>query len=205
MTGARKRHTGPTLQLTGPLTLGESHLLPDAVVAFVDGELTPNAQQRAASHLKSCADCAADVDAQRSARAAVHSGGIPGIPAGLLASLESIPDSATLSTAPDNLAVSDDGQVVAVQRPRSTPLGSSPLGSNALGSRSLGSRANRRTLSGAGVVMSGLVAGAVALALSGQGADAPRTPSASQGGVQEASFGGGHLPSPVDRLMILPH
>lgn len=201
MTGAAKRHVGPTLHFTGPLSLGESHLLPDAVVAYVDGELSPDAQQRAAGHLASCRGCAAEVDAQRSARAAVHSGAVPSIPAGLLASLESIPDSATLSTAPDNLAVTDDGQLVAVQRPRSTPLGTAPLGSNALGSRN-----SRRALSGAGVVMSGLVAGAVALALSGQGTDAHQNPpSGGADGVQQASFGMGHAASPVDRLMILPH
>lgn len=199
MTGARKRHVGPTLHLTGPLTLGESHLLPDAVVAFVDGELSPDAHERAAGHLTSCRDCAAEVDAQRSARAAVHSGPVPSIPAGLLASLESIPDSATLSTTPDNLAVSEDGQLVAVQRPQSTPLGTAPLGSNALGART-----NRRAISSAGVVMSGLVAGAVALALSAQGNDSPDQPSNDAGGVQQASFDTGHSASPVDRLMILP-
>lgn len=167
----RAKRPGPTVRLSPSWQLPESHLLPDAVVAFVDGELTLGAQERAAVHLMRCSCCAADVEAQRSARAAVHSCGAPSMSAGLLASLHSIPDTTELSTMPDNLAVDEHGQLVAVQRPdrvaasfgSRSPLGSSaPLGSAGLGPR----RPGRRAVQGAGVVMSGLVLSALALALS---------------------------------------
>lgn len=165
-------HDRPAVRLTGSLNFGESHLLPDAVVAFVDNELSLDAHERAATHLAHCPSCASDVDAQRTARAAVTSCQTPDMPAGLLASLQSIPDSATLSTTPDNLAVTDDGQLVAVQRPQATPFGSRPLGSGSRG----GIRGNRRAVQGAGVVMSGLVAGALALALSVESDREPPAP-----------------------------
>ena len=38
----------------------------------VDGELRMNAHMRAATHLSMCADCGAEVDAQRQARAALR-------------------------------------------------------------------------------------------------------------------------------------
>ena len=44
--------------------LPESHLLPDVVVAFVDGELSHSARDRAASHITRCTACAAEVRAQ---------------------------------------------------------------------------------------------------------------------------------------------
>jgi hypothetical protein len=95
--------------------------------------------------------------------------------AGFLASLQSIPEHTDLPSAPDNLAITADGQLVAVQRPdrvaglRDTgvlggvaPLGSTaPLGQspNVLG----GGRFKRRAAQGAGVVVSGLVLSALAL------------------------------------------
>lgn len=158
----RARRPGPTVRLA-PGWLPESHLLPDAVVAFVDGELSAAAQERAALHLMRCTSCAADVQAQRQVSAAFHASNTPTVPAGLLASLQSIPATTELSTMPDNLAVDENGQVVAVQRPV-PPMGSSrPLGSNGM---------SRRAVQGAGVVMSGLVLGALALAL-GVEDDAP--------------------------------
>lgn len=182
LSGQRRssKRPGPTVRLSPAWQLTESHLLPDAVVAFVDGELSLGAQERAATHLMRCPSCAADVEAQRSVRAAVHACHAPSVPAGLLASLQSIPDTTELSTTPDNLAVDANGQLVAVQRHTSrrppptnpaqgpdrvdasfgsrAPFGSSaPLGSNGL---------SRRAVQGAGVVMSGLVLSALALALS---------------------------------------
>ncbi|MDV6013893.1 anti-sigma factor family protein [Haloechinothrix sp. LS1_15] len=112
--------------------LPESHLLPDAVVAFVDGELSFGAHQRAAAHVAQCASCAGEVAAQRQARSAVHDADTPAAPADLLANLRSIPERAELPAGPDNIAVSEDGQVVTVQRPeRGTAFGSAPLGSSA--------------------------------------------------------------------------
>ena len=155
--------------------LPESHLLPDAVVAFVDGELSHGARDRAASHITRCAACAAEVRAQRQTVDAIRHAGAPSMSAGFLASLQSIPEHTDLPSAPDNLAITADGQLVAVQRPDRVaglrnsgvlggvaPLGSSaPLGQspNVLG----GGRLKRRAAQGAGVVVSGLVLSALAL------------------------------------------
>jgi anti-sigma factor RsiW len=157
--------------------LPESHLLPDAVVAFVDGELSLGAQDRAASHIARCPSCAAEITSQRQACTAVRRAEAPAMSAGFLASLRSIPQNTELPTSPDNLAVTADGQLVAIQRPDrvaglrtsgvlggSAPLGSStPLGSSpVLGSTRFGG-ARRRAAQGAGVVVSGLVLSALAL------------------------------------------
>ncbi|MFE0028703.1 anti-sigma factor family protein [Amycolatopsis sp. NPDC059021] len=158
--------------------LPESHLLPDAVVAFVDGELSLGAMDRAAAHIARCASCAADVTAQRQVVAAVKRAGEPSMSAGFLASLRAIPEQTELPSAPDNLAVTADGQLVAIQRPdrvaglRETgvlggtaPIGSAaPLGQspNVLGGGRFGG-ARKRAAQGAGVVVSGLVLSALAL------------------------------------------
>ena len=52
--------------------LPEQHLLPDAVVAFVDGELTASAHSRASAHLQRCPFCAAEAYSQQQARSAVR-------------------------------------------------------------------------------------------------------------------------------------
>ncbi|HET9257849.1 MAG TPA: zf-HC2 domain-containing protein [Pseudonocardiaceae bacterium] len=72
------------------------HLVVDAVVAFVDGELSPAARDRAASHLMGCQYCAAEVAAQRQARSVVRSAECPSAPDGLLAALHDIPHTAEL-------------------------------------------------------------------------------------------------------------
>lgn len=160
------------------------HLLPDAVVAYVDGELTPSSHDRASSHVAGCAFCAAEVTAQRQARAAVRAADAPCTPAGLLAALRAIPEHVDLPSAPDNLAVAEDGQLVVVQRPDAmAPLGSTPaLGSSAplgRGSALLGQRPKSaralpgRAAQGAGVVVSGLVLGALAMVTPG-GSDTPQ-------------------------------
>ncbi|HVW42077.1 MAG TPA: hypothetical protein VHC18_12085 [Amycolatopsis sp.] len=194
----------------------ESHLLPDAVVAFVDGELSLGARDRAASHLARCSCCAAEVTAQRQARAAVKRAGAPSMSAGFLASLREIPHHTDLPTTPDNLAMTEDGQLVAIQRPdrvaglremptslgSSAPLGSStPLGSGAavLNSHRSGS-VRRRAAQGAGVVVSGIVLSALAIVAtsSGGGGTAQVNPEPSGGtppGVLRAQFGG--QPAPV--------
>ncbi|AZB38790.1 RNA polymerase subunit sigma-70 [Mycobacterium avium subsp. paratuberculosis] len=48
------------------------HLSVEAIAAFVDGELRMNAHLRAAHHLSQCAQCAAEVDDQSRARAALR-------------------------------------------------------------------------------------------------------------------------------------
>lgn len=184
----------------GPFT--ESHLMPDAVVAFVDGELSLGARDRAASHIARCTICAAEVTAQRQARAAVKRAETPQISAGFLASLRAIPQHTDLPTSPDNLAITEDGQLVAIQRPdRVTglrmPLGSSaPLGS---GSAVLGanhersSSVRRRAAQGAGVVVSGLVLSALAIVVttggSGSSAPVPQQTGGTAPGVLRAQMG----------------
>ncbi|CAM3117333.1 zf-HC2 domain-containing protein [Saccharomonospora xinjiangensis] len=166
--------------------MAESHLLPDAVVAFVDQELSLGAQERAASHLARCPRCAAEVAAQRAASAAVRQARTPAISAGFLASLCEIPHTVELPHSPDSLAVGADGQVMAVQRPdqvaglreslppgalgTSAPLGTSP---NVLGNGPRLSSARRRATQGAGVVVSGLVLSALALVATTSGGEGP--------------------------------
>lgn len=181
----------------------ESHLMPDAVVAFVDGELSLGAQDRAASHIARCPVCAAEVAAQRQARAAVKDARAPRISAGFLASLRDIPQHTDLPGVPDNLAVTEDGQLVAIQRPdRVAGLGMrSALGSSALGSSApLGSTVplgtaptvldgrpgrsssvRRRAAQGAGVVVSGLVLSALAIAVTSGGGSNAQSPQQSGG------------------------
>jgi anti-sigma factor RsiW len=174
--------------------LSEQHLLPDVVVAFVDGELSATAHDRASSHLARCTVCAADVRAQRQAASAVQSANAFSAPAGLLASLRAIPDQIEMPDMPDGLAMTQDGQLVAVQRPDrvaalggTAPLGTSPkLGE---GSAVLGRRPGRRAVQGAGVVVSGLVLGALAIAgTASNGADTAPTQPAS--GDRPAMVGG---------------
>jgi hypothetical protein len=152
--------------------LSEQHLLPDVVVAFVDGELSATAHDRAASHMARCSQCLADVVAQRQAASAVQRADVPAVPAALLATLRAIPQQVEMPATPDGLAMTDDGQLVVVQKPDQMPFGSrAPLGSSAKlgeGRAVLG----RRAAQGAGVVVSGLVLGALAFAY-GSGPDEP--------------------------------
>lgn len=195
--------------------LPESHLLPDAVVAFVDQELSLAAHERAACHVARCPACAADVSAQRQARTAVQSAHAPSMSAGFLASLRSIPQDADIPAAPDNLAVTEDGQLVAVQRPDRVAglqgaaptsvlgdgavLGQSPTLGNSANVLGAGSRLNtgatrRRAAQGAGVVVSGLVLSALALVATpgATSTDVPPDPSGQlpPPGVLRAQFGG---------------
>ncbi|SFT74225.1 Putative zinc-finger [Actinopolyspora lacussalsi subsp. righensis] len=161
--------------------LPEQHLALDALVAFVDGELSPGAHDRAAAHLATCPSCATEADAQRQARSAVRTASTPSISPQLLQSLQSIPATAELPEQPDNLALSEDGQLVTLNRrpgsSKSAPLGTStPLGkgSGRVGSVSEGGSlptdtgtqqsrlGGRRAKQSAGVVFSGLVLGALA-------------------------------------------
>ncbi|HVV13248.1 hypothetical protein [Amycolatopsis sp.] len=198
--------------------LPESHLLPDAVVAFVDGELSLGARDRAASHIARCPLCASDVKAQRQARSAVQDApAVPHMSAGFLASLRAIPDHTDLPMTPDNLAVTEDGQLVAVQRPErvaglrgmpaglgsSAPLGTStPLGG---GSAVLNSHRSasvrKRAAQGAGVVVSGIVLSALALvATSSGGGTAQVSPEPSGGtppGLLGAQLGGQQRVTPT--------
>lgn len=67
------------------------HLAPEAVAAFVDGELAMSPHMRAARHLGLCAECAAAVEAQVTARTRLRTSGSVEIPASLLGQLSQIP------------------------------------------------------------------------------------------------------------------
>ena len=180
--------------------LSEQHLLPDVVVAFVDGELSATAYDRVSSHMARCRICAAEIAAQRQAASAVQSANAFSAPAGLLANLRAIPEQVEVPEMPDGLAMTKDGQLVAVQRPdRVSALGgTAPLGTSTKlgeGRAVLGRRPGRRAAQGAGVVVSGLVLGALALATTaGGGAEPSRAPASGErpavigGGLQQAGY-----------------
>jgi hypothetical protein len=69
----------------------EDHLNLDSIVAFVDGELSLTAYQRAAAHISACSMCAADVAEQSFARDSLRSASAPQMPGSLVAALFSIP------------------------------------------------------------------------------------------------------------------
>lgn len=77
----------------GPRRFGSTeHLSPEAIAAFVDGELRMTAHLRAGHHLSLCPLCADEVDAQRQARSALRDSCPVAIPATLLGLLSQIPD-----------------------------------------------------------------------------------------------------------------
>ena len=95
------------------------HLSTEAIAAFVDGELRMSAHLRAAHHLSLCPQCAAEVEGQRRARAALRDSQPIRIPSTLLGLLSQIPQSSATaddasrgalgrgvgqSTTPDRLA-----------------------------------------------------------------------------------------------------
>jgi hypothetical protein len=67
------------------------HLSTEAIAAFVDGELRMTAYLRAAHHMSLCPQCAAEVEGQRQARAALRDSRPIDIPTSLLGSLSQIP------------------------------------------------------------------------------------------------------------------
>lgn len=180
--------------------LSEQHLLPDVVVAFVDGELSATVHDRVSTHLAKCRLCAAEIAAQRQVAAAMQAANAFSAPAGLLANLRAIPDQVEIPAAPDGLAVTQDGQLVAVQRPDAVPQlgGTAPLGSSPRlgeGRAVLGRRPGRRAAQGAGVVVSGLVLGALALVNTASGGEEPSRapvsgdrPAVDGGGIQQAGY-----------------
>ena len=76
----------------GPRQFGSTeHLSTEAIAAFADGELRMTAHLRAAHHLSLCPQCAAEVEAQRQARAALRDSRPIAIPSSLLGLLSQIP------------------------------------------------------------------------------------------------------------------
>ena len=81
------------------------HLSSEAVAAYVDGELPMKAHLRAGGHLSLCPQCAAEVDAQSQARAALRESRPVTMPSTLMGMLSQIPQSA-----PDEPVLPLDGQ-----------------------------------------------------------------------------------------------
>jgi anti-sigma factor RsiW len=158
---------------------GQDHLSSDAVVAFVDEELAQGAYLRASQHLARCQECAAQVVAQGQARSALRTADCPSLPSSLLNSLRSIPQDADLPAPPPGLAMTVDGRFVSVVRPeRAAPHDPdrADLGAAPAPAQRRRPQAHRRIRLGAGVAVSGLALGALALgvptALSGPAAPA---------------------------------
>lgn len=73
------------------LDLGLGHLSLDAVVAYIDGNLSPSSFRRACAHLAVCDECASEVSDQLSARALLRHAGCPPVPEELVSRLRAIP------------------------------------------------------------------------------------------------------------------
>lgn len=73
------------------LTPTDFHLALEAVVAYVDCELSPAAQARATAHLDACAQCAADVAVQRTVKTWLASSAGPELSDSMLTRLRQIP------------------------------------------------------------------------------------------------------------------
>jgi len=131
---------------------GQSHLALDAIVAFVDEELSPVARRRAMAHLAGCPECAGEVVAQTQARLALRAGPAPAASSSLLSSLRAIPDRAELAAVPAGLAVAANGELV-------TTLPSAPARQR--------SRLDRRVRVGGAAAVSGLALGALMMTGSG--------------------------------------
>lgn len=67
------------------------HLSTEAIAAFADGELRMTAHLRAAHHMSLCPQCAAEVEAQCQARAALRDSQPIVVPSSLLGMLSEIP------------------------------------------------------------------------------------------------------------------
>lgn len=91
------------------------HLSTEAIAAFADGELRMTAHLRAAHHMSLCPQCAAEVEAQRQARAALRDSQPIVVPSSLLGLLSEIPRQAP----PEQPVEAQQSQFAGgVQRPR---------------------------------------------------------------------------------------
>ncbi len=107
------------------LTPTDFHLALEAVVAYVDGELSSGAETRARAHVGSCAQCSFDVAAQREAKAALVAAGGPDLPGSLLGRLQRIPFTTDLDTPGMTLAM--HGERLHWSRSETAFPGASPL------------------------------------------------------------------------------
>lgn len=175
-----------------PPDWGQGHLSPEAVVAYVDGELATGPHARATQHLGQCRECAGQVSMQGQTRKALRTADGPCMPSALLNNLRAIPQVADLPGPPPGLAVGADGVLVSVLRPE--PAGF-PVGVQASPhdeSRDSRSRTNHRRLRiGTGIAASGFAVGALLLVASG--GPTPAQPSTAG---PSAVLGGLSTPSP---------
>ena len=157
------------------MTLPDLHLSEDALAAYVDGILSPGADERAAKHLRSCAECRAAVDAQREAKALLGATPDPGLPAGLLARLLDVPMTADLGGNDRILAIDGDrlgwstgstsSDTRVVERRATAPARPRPQARPAGAPRPAGrSTRARRTRRGLAVGLAGLAFGMIASA-----------------------------------------
>lgn len=79
----------------------DEHLASEVIAAYVDGELRMNAYLRASQHIGMCAECAAEVDAQRQASGALRRAAHVSIPSNLLGALSQIPGDCRAQCAAD--------------------------------------------------------------------------------------------------------
>lgn len=178
---------------------GETHLMPDAIVAFVDEELSTTATERARTHLDHCPYCASEASAQREARNRLRGLPGPGMPSALLEELQAIPQQTEVPPVPDGLAMTSDGQLVAVQRPdlagtvddRGSLGAGAPLGT---GDQVIGGGRSRKTgkraAQGAGALVSGLMLGALAVGVPGSPQHQPSQHKVTV--APQGAFGAGH-------------
>jgi anti-sigma factor RsiW len=167
------------------VTLPDLHLSEDALAAYVDGILSHPADERAAKHLRSCAECREAVDAEREAKALIGASPDPQLPAGLLARLLDVPMTADIGSTDQILAIdgeklgwtTSDAKVMerrvttAPARPRPAVR---PGGAARPASRSARVRRTRRGLA---VSLAGLAFGVIASAASaGASSAAPARP-----------------------------
>ncbi len=143
----------------------EDHLSLDAVVAYVDGELSLTAFQRVAHHLHECADCAREVAEQAAAARTLRTAGGPRLPADLLNALRAIP------SGPGTGEITAFSRTLPLALPfhRPDPLHGSGLSGSPAGR-------TRRNRLGAGALVAGLAVGALATGGFGERPITPRTP-----------------------------
>ncbi|HVD27679.1 MAG TPA: zf-HC2 domain-containing protein, partial [Mycobacteriales bacterium] len=159
------------------MTLPDLHLSEDALAAYVDGILSSGADERAAKHLRSCAECRAAVDVEREAKALLGAAPDPSLPAGLMARLLDVPMTADLGGSDRVLAIDGDrlgwstgstsSDTRVVERRATAPARPRPQVRPAGAPRPAGRSARaRRTRRGLAVSLAGLAFGVIASAAS---------------------------------------
>jgi putative zinc finger protein len=166
------------------VTLPDLHLSEDALAAYVDRTLSATADDRAARHLRSCAECRSAVDVEREAKALLGAAPDPRLPAGLMARLLDVPMTADLGGTDQVLAIDGDrlgwstgstnSDARVVERRAAAPARPRPQVRPAGAARPAGRSARaRRTRRGLAVSLAGLAFGVIASAASaGAGAAA---------------------------------